>query len=122
MFIRTFKLNMTQSDKRKGRTTDMWHSIARTKKRNEAESIMNREINESENNDIEGCKSDSEYYSISESDDSNDSDTTEKDGDEKEEGKERDKFKQEETKVEEMHEKDNLEGRRQGEKIRQHYQ
>lgn len=119
MFIRTFKLNMTQCNKRKGRTTDMWHSIARTKKRNEAESIMNSENNESVNNDIEGYKSDSDYYSMSESDDSDDSNTTEeKDGDEKEEEKERDKFKQEENKVTGMHINDNLGGQRQGEKIR----
>ena len=112
---------MTQSNKRKGRTTDMWHSIARTKKRNELESIMNRENNESENKDIEEYRSDGEDHSISESDDSNDSDTTEKDGDEEEE-KERereiDKFKQEERKVEGKHLNNNLDGQRQGEKIR----
>ena len=107
---------MTQSNKRKGRTTDMWHSIARKNKKINTKSIVSRENNESENDDIEEYQSDCDYYSISESDDSTDSDTQETDRDderEEEEEEERDDVKQG-RKVEEKHINDHLKGQRQG--------
>ena len=57
----------------KGRTTDMWHSIARTNKKFKTRITIEKVENEIRDNDGEEYHNDSDYYIESESDSSNES-------------------------------------------------